>query len=53
MEFKDEFVKLFKKSLRTLPSVGLPTLLAYRPESLRGSIRTEVSQCWVFQPMWS
>ncbi|XP_064929380.1 glutamate-rich protein 6 isoform X3 [Columba livia] len=44
MEFKEEFVTLFKKSLRTLPSVGLPTLLAYRPESLRGSVRTEAEE---------
>ncbi|KAK2538564.1 hypothetical protein Q9233_002424, partial [Columba guinea] len=45
LEFKEEFVKLFKKSLHTLPSIGLPTLLAYRPESLRGSIRTESFCC--------
>ncbi|KAM9378617.1 glutamate-rich protein 6 [Phaethornis superciliosus] len=32
-EFKEEFVKLFKSSLCTLPSVGLPALLAFRPES--------------------
>ncbi|XP_030312077.1 glutamate-rich protein 6 isoform X2 [Calypte anna] len=32
-EFKEEFVELFKSSLCTLPSVGLPALLAFRPES--------------------
>ncbi|XP_019328928.1 PREDICTED: glutamate-rich protein 6 [Aptenodytes forsteri] len=44
MEFKEDFVKLFKKSLRTLPSVGLPTLLAYRPESSRENIEIETDE---------
>lgn len=51
-EFKEDFVKLFKKSLRTLPSVGLPTLLAYRPESSRENIQIEVSRWWVFPTGW-
>ncbi|KAM6122480.1 glutamate-rich protein 6, partial [Pterocles gutturalis] len=44
LEFKEDFVKLFKESLRTLPSVGLPTLLAYRPESSRQSIHMEAEE---------
>ncbi|XP_066476165.1 glutamate-rich protein 6 isoform X2 [Tiliqua scincoides] len=35
MEFKEEFLKLFQESLRTLSSVGPPTVLAYRRESTR------------------
>ncbi|KAM6389146.1 glutamate-rich protein 6 [Pluvialis apricaria] len=44
MEFEEDFVKLFKQSLRTLPSVGLPTLLAYRPESSRENIQIETEE---------
>ncbi|XP_075617890.1 glutamate-rich protein 6 [Balearica regulorum gibbericeps] len=44
MEFKEDFVTLFKKSLHTLPSVGLPTLLAYRPESSRENMQTETEE---------
>ncbi|XP_063194886.1 glutamate-rich protein 6 [Chroicocephalus ridibundus] len=44
MEFKEDFVKLFKKSLRTLPSVGLPTLLAYRPELSRENVQIETEE---------
>ncbi|XP_005393070.2 PREDICTED: glutamate-rich protein 6 isoform X2 [Chinchilla lanigera] len=32
LEFKDDFIALFEPSLRTLPSVGPPTILAYRQE---------------------
>ncbi|XP_003476604.3 glutamate-rich protein 6 isoform X2 [Cavia porcellus] len=32
LEFKDDFITLFEPSLRTLPSVGPPTILAYREE---------------------
>ncbi|XP_014801333.1 PREDICTED: glutamate-rich protein 6-like [Calidris pugnax] len=44
MEFKEDFVKLFKKSLCTLPSVGLPTLLAYRPELSQENIQIETEE---------
>ncbi|XP_069649089.1 glutamate-rich protein 6 [Haliaeetus albicilla] len=44
MEFKEDFVNLFKKSLCTLPSVGLPTLLAYRPELSRENIQIETEE---------
>ncbi|KAM9007137.1 glutamate-rich protein 6 isoform 1-T1 [Ara ararauna] len=42
MELEEDFVKLFKKSLRTFPSTGLPSLLAYRPESLREILQAEM-----------
>ncbi|XP_006903120.1 PREDICTED: protein FAM194A-like, partial [Elephantulus edwardii] len=32
LEFKDDFFKLFEPSLRTLPRVGPPSILAYKPE---------------------
>ncbi|XP_051012857.1 glutamate-rich protein 6 [Acomys russatus] len=32
MEFKEEFIKLFESPLRTLPSIGPPTILAYRKD---------------------
>ncbi|XP_062988043.1 glutamate-rich protein 6 [Elgaria multicarinata webbii] len=41
MEFKEDFLKLFQESLRTLSSVGPPTILAYRPESSREDIHIE------------
>ncbi|CAM9337864.1 unnamed protein product [Bubo scandiacus] len=44
MEFEEDFVKLFKKSLCTLPSVGLPTLLAHRPESSRENLQIEAEE---------
>ncbi|XP_035745890.1 glutamate-rich protein 6 isoform X2 [Egretta garzetta] len=44
VEFKEDFVKLFKKSLLTLPSIGLPALLAYRPESSRENIYIETEE---------
>ncbi|XP_074887282.1 LOW QUALITY PROTEIN: glutamate-rich protein 6 [Buteo buteo] len=44
MEFKEDFVNLFKKLLCTLPSVGLPTLLAYRPELSRENIQIETEE---------
>uniref|UniRef100_A0A6J0SMB4 Glutamate-rich protein 6 n=1 Tax=Pogona vitticeps TaxID=103695 RepID=A0A6J0SMB4_9SAUR len=40
-EFKEDFLRLFQESLRTLSSVGPPTILAYRPESSRGDISIE------------
>ncbi|XP_042316036.1 glutamate-rich protein 6 isoform X2 [Sceloporus undulatus] len=43
-EFKDDFLKLFKESLRTLSSVGPPTILAYRPESSREGVFIEVEK---------
>ncbi|XP_006868063.1 PREDICTED: protein FAM194A [Chrysochloris asiatica] len=33
MEFKDDFIKLFEPSLRTLPGIGPPSILAYKPET--------------------
>uniref|UniRef100_A0A8C0B9Z4 Glutamate rich 6 n=1 Tax=Buteo japonicus TaxID=224669 RepID=A0A8C0B9Z4_9AVES len=42
--FKEDFVNLFKKLLCTLPSVGLPTLLAYRPELSRENIQIETEE---------
>lgn len=45
-------MNLFEKSLCMLPSVGLPTLLAYRPELSRENIQIEVSQWWVFPTVW-
>ncbi|XP_054022654.1 glutamate-rich protein 6 [Dryobates pubescens] len=44
MEFQEDFVKLFKKPLCTLPSVGLPTLLAYRPESSQEKPQAEAEE---------
>ncbi|XP_072724282.1 glutamate-rich protein 6 [Ciconia boyciana] len=44
MEFKEDFMKLFKKSLCTLPSVGLPTLLAYRRESSGENVQIETEE---------
>ncbi|XP_068810123.1 glutamate-rich protein 6 isoform X3 [Struthio camelus] len=44
LEFKVDFVRLFKKSLCTLPSVGPPTLLAYRPESSRENIQIKLGE---------
>ncbi|KAM9604402.1 glutamate-rich protein 6 [Trichechus inunguis] len=32
LEFKDDFIKLFEPSLRTLPSIGPPSILTYKPE---------------------
>ncbi|KAM6223887.1 glutamate-rich protein 6 [Rhynchocyon petersi] len=32
LEFKDDFFKLFEPSLRTLPSIGPPSMLTYKPE---------------------
>nr|XP_013797772.1 PREDICTED: glutamate-rich protein 6 [Apteryx mantelli mantelli] len=46
-EFKEDFAKLFKKSLCTFPSVGPPTLLAYRPESSRENIQIEIGEDYV------
>ncbi|XP_061493012.1 glutamate-rich protein 6 isoform X3 [Rhineura floridana] len=40
-EFREDFLKLFQESLRTLSSVGPPSILAYRPESSRGDIHIE------------
>ncbi|XP_074734318.1 LOW QUALITY PROTEIN: glutamate-rich protein 6 [Strix uralensis] len=44
MEFEEDFVKLFKKSLYTVPSVGLPTLLAHRPKSSRENLQIEAEE---------
>ncbi|KAH0624079.1 hypothetical protein JD844_007416 [Phrynosoma platyrhinos] len=44
-EFKEDFLKLFKESLRTLSSVGPPTILAYRPETSREDISIELFCC--------
>ncbi|XP_012585590.1 PREDICTED: glutamate-rich protein 6 [Condylura cristata] len=33
LEFKEDFITLFEPSLRTLPSVGPPPILAYKQES--------------------
>uniref|UniRef100_A0ACB8FC64 Uncharacterized protein n=1 Tax=Sphaerodactylus townsendi TaxID=933632 RepID=A0ACB8FC64_9SAUR len=43
-EFKEEFVKLFQESLRTLSSVGLPTILAYRREESRGDMEITLEE---------
>ncbi|XP_060623703.2 glutamate-rich protein 6 [Anolis sagrei] len=43
-EFKEDFLKLFKESLRTLSSVGPPTILAYRPETSRENVYIEVEK---------
>ncbi|KAM6442565.1 glutamate-rich protein 6 isoform 2-T2 [Liasis olivaceus] len=43
-EFREDFLKLFQESLRTLSSVGPPTILAYRPESSRGDVHIEVQK---------
>ncbi|XP_007938394.1 glutamate-rich protein 6 [Orycteropus afer afer] len=32
LEFKDDFMKLFAPSLKTLPSIGPPSILTYKPE---------------------
>ncbi|XP_075412052.1 glutamate-rich protein 6 [Tenrec ecaudatus] len=41
MEFKDNFIQLFQPSLRTLPSIGPPAILAYKPEVSTLSINLE------------
>nr|XP_054406949.1 glutamate-rich protein 6 isoform X5 [Pongo abelii] len=33
LEFKEDFITLFEPSLRTLPSIGPPSILAYKEES--------------------
>ncbi|XP_045395424.1 glutamate-rich protein 6 isoform X2 [Lemur catta] len=33
LEFKEDFITLFEPSLRTLPSIGPPAILAYKEES--------------------
>ncbi|XP_059954871.1 glutamate-rich protein 6 [Mesoplodon densirostris] len=33
LEFKDDFITLFEPSLRTLPSIGPPSILTFRQES--------------------
>ncbi|KAL2804537.1 glutamate-rich protein 6 isoform 2, partial [Daubentonia madagascariensis] len=33
LEFKEDFIMLFEPSLRTLPSIGPPSILAYKEES--------------------
>ncbi|XP_008104386.2 glutamate-rich protein 6 isoform X2 [Anolis carolinensis] len=43
-EFKENFLKLFQESLRTLSSVGPPTILAYRPETSREDVYIEVEK---------
>ncbi|OXB73448.1 UNVERIFIED_CONTAM: hypothetical protein H355_015176 [Colinus virginianus] len=43
MEFLEDFVELLARP-HTLPSVGPPAVLAYRPEALRGRLRAEVEQ---------
>ncbi|XP_053246249.1 glutamate-rich protein 6 isoform X1 [Podarcis raffonei] len=43
-EFQEDFLKLFQESLRTLSSVGPPTILAYRPESSREDINFELEK---------
>ncbi|XP_015727624.1 glutamate-rich protein 6 isoform X2 [Coturnix japonica] len=45
MEFLEEFVELLAQPLRTLPSIGPPAALAYRPEVLRGCLRAEKFCC--------
>ncbi|XP_037680773.1 glutamate-rich protein 6 [Choloepus didactylus] len=32
LEFREDFIKLFEPSLRTLPSIGPPAILSYKPE---------------------
>ncbi|XP_040561918.1 glutamate-rich protein 6 [Gallus gallus] len=44
MEFLEDFVELLAQPLRTLPSVGPPAALAYRPEVLRGRLRAEAEE---------
>ncbi|XP_061861284.1 glutamate-rich protein 6 [Colius striatus] len=43
-EFKEDFVKLFKKCLHTLPSVGPPSLLARRAGLSRQSLCAETEE---------
>lgn len=45
-------MKLFQDALRTLPSVGPPTLLAYRPELSQENTWIEVSQGLLFPAAW-
>ncbi|POI32613.1 hypothetical protein CIB84_003633 [Bambusicola thoracicus] len=45
MEFLEDFVELLAQPLRTLPSVGPPAALAYRPEVLRDRLRAEKFCC--------
>ncbi|KYO33967.1 glutamate-rich protein 6 [Alligator mississippiensis] len=43
-EFNEDFVKLFEESLWTLPCIGLPALLAYKPESSRENMQIEIEE---------
>ncbi|XP_065604228.1 glutamate-rich protein 6 [Cyrtonyx montezumae] len=43
MEFLEDFVELLARPY-TLPSVGPPAVLAYRPEALRGRLLAEVEE---------
>ncbi|XP_017710438.1 PREDICTED: glutamate-rich protein 6 isoform X3 [Rhinopithecus bieti] len=49
LEFKEDFITLFEPSLRTLPSVGPPTILAYKEESSNLDINFKASCCVAFQ----
>ncbi|XP_072200772.1 glutamate-rich protein 6 [Excalfactoria chinensis] len=44
MEFLEDFVELLAQPLCTLPSIGPPAALAYRPEVLRGCLRAEAEE---------
>ncbi|XP_060053507.1 glutamate-rich protein 6 isoform X2 [Erinaceus europaeus] len=39
LEFKEDFISLFEPSLRTLPSIGPPSILAYKHESAKRVIK--------------
>ncbi|XP_058151128.1 glutamate-rich protein 6 [Dasypus novemcinctus] len=39
LEFKEDFIKLFEPALKTLPSIGLPSILAYKPEIFNSDIK--------------
>nr|XP_014987288.2 glutamate-rich protein 6 isoform X2 [Macaca mulatta] len=49
LEFKEDFITLFEPSLRTLPSIGPPTILAYKEESSNLDINFKASCCIAFQ----
>nr|XP_054406950.1 glutamate-rich protein 6 isoform X6 [Pongo abelii] len=49
LEFKEDFITLFEPSLRTLPSIGPPSILAYKEESSNLGINFKASCCIAFQ----
>ncbi|XP_035134174.3 glutamate-rich protein 6 isoform X2 [Callithrix jacchus] len=49
LEFKEDFITLFEPSLRTLPSIGPPSILAYKEEGSNLGLNFKASCCIAFQ----